>query len=353
MTHRSFGAGGPWVGVVAVMILLAGCAASEPAHLVTAGATNLGIPTRDAPHRTSIVVDGTGTAAPLPREVLNDLSTLATGTGESLDEVASRQLGRTEFRALMDAVEAQDSDILVTWGYENDAAYGAWVLFNEDPPEETLATLRRAPLDVLVETGVATDQAELDRVSESITGTLDAVDGLTVTGTTTDLRTATVTVSVLVRDSTVDVDSAKRTALQKALRVSLDDELPGPVIFDESPVITDTTVPAFVSPKAADGTLLVVGDYVRGGAGLQALVSGEVGVSPQGCITVGGITVVAPRGSGFLPNGRVALTYLGDYAIGEPIDESSGGYILYGKGGRAIPAGFEKCGAGEYAVLQP
>ena len=86
---------------------------------------------------------------------------------------------------------------------------------------------------------------------------------------------------------------------------------------------------------------------------MQALISGVVGVSEQGCITVGGITVVAPLGSGFLDNGRVAFTYLGDYAIGETIDEAGGGYLLYGEGGRTIPAGFEQCGTGEYAVLQP
>lgn len=354
MMQRSFGAGALIGGALLALVLLGGCASSNSAGGGAIDAVNLGVPTRPAASRTSVVIEGEGKPKPLSKATLQDLSTLADDTGESLLEVTSRALGRDQFRSLMKSVSANDSDILVTWGYENDAQYGAWVLFSEDPPDETIAQLRTAPLDVLVETGITADEKELERVRDSLTESLGGTDGLSVAATDIDVRHSTISVSLVVADSSVDVDAAKLRALERATKVSVGDELPGPVLFDEIAEMPDETLPANLPAISSEGTLLVVGDYVRGEPAMEALVSGEIGVSAAGCITVGGATVVAPAGSGFLPDGRLDLAYLGEYTIGDSIDPSSGGYVGYGDDdGLPIPAGYEQCGAGEYAVLNP
>ena len=353
MMQRSFGAGTLIGGALLALVLLGGCASVNSAGGGAIDAVNLGVPTRTAVERTSVVIEGEGKPKPLSKSTLHDLSTLADDTGESLLEVTSRALGRDQFRSLMNSVSADDSDILVSWGYENDAQYGAWVLFSEDPPDETLAKLRMAPLDVLVETGITADEKELERVRDSLTDTLGNTEGLAVATTDVDVRHSTISVSLVVRDSSVDVDAAKLRALERATKVSVGDELPGPVLFDEIAEMPDDSLPANLPSVSTDGTLLIVGDYVRGEAAMEALVSGELGVSDAGCITVGGSTMVAPAGSGFLPDGRVDLAYLGEYAIGDSIEPSSGGYLDYGTDGTAIPEGYEQCGAGEYAVLNP
>ena len=353
MMQRSFGAGALIGGALLTLVLLGGCASQGSIGGGAIDAINLGVPTRPAAERTSVVIEGEGTPKPLSKATLDDLDQLANDTGESVAAVTSRQLGREQFATVMQTVAARDSDILVTWGYENDKDYGAWVLFSEDPPDETVALLRKAPLDVLVETGITADEAELERVRQSLTDSLSAVDGLIVSYTGFDVRESTVDVSLIVRDSAIDVEAAELAALERATKVSVGRELPGPVNFTEVAETPDETLPADLPTISDGGAILVVGDYVRGGASMEALISGEIGVSDEGCVTVGDLVMVAPKGSGFLPDGRLAIAYLGDYAIGDTLEGTSGGVIEFGDDASAFPAGYEQCGAGEWAVLEP
>lgn len=353
--QRSFGAGALIGSALLTLVLLGGCASASSVGGGAIDAINRGVPTRPAVERTSVVIEGTGTPRPLSKAMLRDLDQLAVDTGENVADVTRRQLGREQFASVMKTVASRDADILVSWGYENDEEYDAWVLFSEDPPPETLAKLGKAPLDVLVETGVTAQETELERVRQSLSDSLTATDGVIVSYTSIDVRDASITVSLIVSDSTVDIEAAELMALERATKVSVGDELPGPVVFTEVGETPEVTIPADLPDNSADGTVLVVGDYVRGGAAMQALVSGVIGVSDEGCITVGGNTVVAPRSSGFLDDGRIALAYLGEYAIGDTLAGTGGGYIEYGdgEGDSAFPAGYEQCGAGEWAVLEP
>jgi hypothetical protein len=83
---------------------------------------------------------------------------------------------------------------------------------------------------------------------------------------------------------------------------------------------------------------------------MEALVSGVVGISPQGCVTVAEYVMVALPGSAVAEN-SVHLVGIGDVAFGQTI-KASGGFIdvdMIPVGMR--PAGFEQCEAVELAVI--
>ena len=117
--------------------------------------------------------------------------------------------------------------------------------------------------------------------------------------------------------------------------------------------VTTIPVPAGVTGTAEDGTVLVVGNYDRTGGRMEALIMGELGISDEECVTVGRNTLVAPKGSGFTPDGRLFINYVGEFAIGDPIPDTGGGYITYASGTSRLPSGYDQCGEGEWAVLNP
>ena len=79
-------------------------------------------------------------------------------------------------------------------------------------------------------------------------------------------------------------------------------------------------------------------------------MSGVVGISPRGCVTVAEYVMVAPPGSAVTENG-VHLAGIGDVAFGQSI-KASGGFVdvdMIPIGMR--PAGYEQCEAVELAVI--
>ena len=195
-------------------------------------AVNLGIPTRDGAERTSVILHGTGTPNLLAKSKVAELTKEASDTGVPLNELFAQERGRSQFRTVMSTIGRDNADILVSWGLDPTDSYDAWVLFNEEPPADVTAALGATPLDVLLEYGVNTDAVELERVTDAIHSTLANVDGITLTSATWDVRQSKITVDLVVKDSSVDVESAKREALEEATEVSIDGELPGVIEFD-------------------------------------------------------------------------------------------------------------------------
>lgn len=231
MTHRCFGAAGLLVGAVLVASVLSACT-STSSNEKSLDAVNLGIPTRDVAQRTSVILHGTGTPVFLTHTKVAELTTEAESSGVPVNELFAQERGRSEFRTAMSTIGRANADILVSWNFATDETYDAWVLFNEEPPAEVTALITASPLDVLVEYGVNTDAAELTRVTDAIDETLSDVDGISLLSTSWDVRTARIRVDMIVENSSIDVEAAKREALEKATAVSVDGELPGIIEFD-------------------------------------------------------------------------------------------------------------------------
>ena len=115
---------------------------------------------------------------------------------------------------------------------------------------------------------------------------------------------------------------------------------------------TPITLPgqsADASPADGQGLILLISP-VGGGAAMEANVAGVLGVSPEGCLTVGDTVLVAPPGSRVIEGG-VHLEGIGDLALGQRV-AASGGSVEIGRMPVALrPTGYEQCGAGEVAVI--
>jgi hypothetical protein len=119
-----------------------------------------------------------------------------------------------------------------------------------------------------------------------------------------------------------------------------------------SPTPADPTPVVASSPGSEQGSppVILLVTRVGGGASMEALVSGVVGISPTGCVTVAEHVMVAPPGSAVTGNG-VHLAGIGDVAFGQTI-KASGGFVdvdMIPAGMR--PTGVEQCEAVELAVI--
>ncbi|WP_152364702.1 hypothetical protein [Microlunatus speluncae] len=96
---------------------------------------------------------------------------------------------------------------------------------------------------------------------------------------------------------------------------------------------TGAGTPAETPTNPSPGPRLLVATEKHDGA-LQAAVSGVFAVDAAGCVTVAGMTLIAPLGSRLEPDGRIHLEGIGDYALGDelPITASS-----YGSAAEAKP----------------
>jgi hypothetical protein len=121
--------------------------------------------------------------------------------------------------------------------------------------------------------------------------------------------------------------------------------LPDPTRPDPTPVAASPPG----SPQGSPPTILLL-SRAAGGASMEANVSGVLGISPQGCVTVAEYPLVAPPGSTVTGDG-VHLQGIGDVAFGQRI-AASGGVVevdMMPLGMR--PAGYEQCEAVELAVI--
>lgn len=126
---------------------------------------------------------------------------------------------------------------------------------------------------------------------------------------------------------------------------------------------TPPTSPASTSPAsselaptptalvAGDTTLLVAG---AGAIGFEAMVSGEVGVNDQGCVTIGGWLVVAPAGSTMTADGVIELAGYEPVEVGDAF-EGAGGYFPVDD---LVDPAFAACASHssedeEYALVSP
>lgn len=198
-----------------------------------------------APAPSSVVVDGTGSAAPFDEYELQDLQTAAEQLGEPLEHVLAGQRGSKELGALADALGREDVG-LVTVGHDPDRPGTAWMSFTTEPDDSTTARIRALPLDTTVTWGLPLDARDLEQYSGAAFSALEAFPGVqpisggsTAQGDAVELRYA-------LRDGASpptpeDLDAA---VLEATRRWSTDGTLLVPVRFsvgslDELAVLTD------------------------------------------------------------------------------------------------------------------
>lgn len=130
-----------------------------------------------APAPPSVVVHGTGQAAPFDEYELQDLQTAADQLGEPLEEVVAGQRGGKELGALADALATEDVG-LVAAGHDPDRSGTAWLSFTLEPDASTMARIGALPLDTTVTWGLPLDGRDLEQYVQAAFSALEAVPGI-------------------------------------------------------------------------------------------------------------------------------------------------------------------------------
>ena len=118
---------------------------------------------------------------------------------------------------------------------------------------------------------------------------------------------------------------------------------------------TSTTGGSMPSPSAsANGTPAVLLTYLYDSSlpHMEASISGELGISASGCVTIGDFVLVAPHGSTIVGD-RVHLESIIDAALGDEIQAPGGFLDVLTIPSDSRPRGYEQCGARELAIISP
>jgi hypothetical protein len=84
----------------------------------------------------------------------------------------------------------------------------------------------------------------------------------------------------------------------------------------------------------------------------DASISGELGISASGCVTIADFVIVAPDGSTIVGD-RVHLELITDAAIGERVEAVGGLVDVLTIAADSRPPGYQQCGARELAFISP
>lgn len=118
---------------------------------------------------------------------------------------------------------------------------------------------------------------------------------------------------------------------------------------------TGTTGGSLPSPSAsASGVQAVLLAYLFDDSlpHYDASISGELGISASGCVTIADFVIVAPHGSTIVGD-RMHLELITDAVIGERVEAVGGRVDVLTIPADSRPPGYQQCQARELALISP